>query len=369
MMDAELTSMQNMFFGGGEYDEKSNYVRYPLTNAKKIDGLEYLYSDDVTDMSGMFYGCASVESLDLASFNTDNVKDMRSMFSGCTALTTIRCKFYLDESEKLEQSEKMFEGCTSLVGENGTKCDGVNNIDKTYARPDKVNAPGYFTTINEAYTVFDEATATLTYYYDDRCLNRKGTVEMYTPLKKETVLRFEGYAGKVKKAVIDQSFKNAKLKSLAYMFCGGSAKTSLTALESVEGLENINYDFKVTDMKYMFMGCYSLQQLDATLISTAGVKDMQGMFFDCPALTELNVNGFDISSATNMTSMFANCTSLTTIWCKSDWNISSIDSHDMFYNCPSLKGGSGTAYNENHIDNAYARTDKGGNEQGYFTRP
>ena len=369
MMDAELTSMQNMFFGGGEYDEKSNYVRYPLTNAKKIDGLEYLNTEKVTDMSGMFSGCASVESLDLASFNTDNVKDMRSMFSGCTALTTIRCKFYLDESEKLEQSEKMFKGCTSLVGENGTKCDGVNNIDKTYARPDKENAPGYFTTINEAYTVFDEATATLTYYYDDRCLNRKGTVEMYTPLKKETVLRFEGYAGKVKKAVIDQSFKNAKLKSLAYMFCGGSAKTFLTALESVEGLENINCDSKVTDMKYMFMGCYSLQQLDATLISTAGVKNMQGMFFDCPALTELNVNGFDISSATNMTSMFANCTSLATIWCKSDWNISSIDSHDMFYNCPSLKGGSGTAYNENHIDNAYARTDKSGNEQGYFTRP
>ena len=369
MMDTELTSMQNMFFGGGEYDEKSNYVRYPLTNAKKIDGLEYLYTDNVTDMSGMFYGCASVESLDLASFDTDNVTDMSGMFSGCTALTTIRCKFYLDESEKLEQSEKMFEGCTSLVGENGTKCDGVNNIDKTYARPDKVNAPGYFTTINEAYTVFDEATATLTYYYDNQCLNRKGTVEMYTPLKKETVLRFEGYAGKVKKAVIDQSFKNAKLKSLAYMFCGGSAKTSLTALESVEGLENINYDSEVTDMKYMFMGCYSLQQLDATLISTAGVKNMQGMFFDCTALTELNVNGFDISSATNMTSMFANCTSLTTVWCKSDWNISSIDSHDMFYNCPSLKGGNGTAYNENHIDNAYARTDKGGNEQGYFTRP
>ena len=183
MMDAELTSMQNMFFGGGEYDEKSNYVRYPLTNAKKIDGLEYLNTDNVTDMSGMFSGCASVESLDLASFNTDNVKDMRSMFSGCTALTTIRCKFYLDESEKLEQSEKMFEGCTSLVGENGTKCDGVNNIDKTYARPDKENAPGYFTTINEAYTVFDETTATLTYYYDDRCLNRTGNV--HTPEKRD----------------------------------------------------------------------------------------------------------------------------------------------------------------------------------------
>ncbi|MBP5476697.1 MAG: BspA family leucine-rich repeat surface protein [Paludibacteraceae bacterium] len=370
MRDTALVSTRNMFFGSSEYNEKGEWVQYRLDNVKEIQGLDNLVTDKVRDMSCMFMYCSSLESLDLLPLNTEYVADMSYMFKGCAALTTIWCNSDWNNIKEVgDESEEMFEGCTSLVGENGTKCDGVNNIDKTYARPDKENAPGYFTTINEAYTVFDEATATLTYYYDDRCLNRKGTVEMYTPLKKETVLRFEGYAGKVKKAVIDQSFKNAKLKSLAYMFCGGSAKTFLTALESVEGLDNINCDSKVTDMKYMFMGCYSLQQLDATLISTAGVKNMQGMFFDCPALTELNVNGFDISSATNMTSMFANCTSLTTIWCKSDWNISSVDSHDMFYNCPSLKGGNGTTYNENHIDNAYARTDKGGNEQGYFTRP
>ena len=40
----------------------------------------------------------------------------------------------------------MFDGCTNLVGGNGTECDGDNNIDPTYAIVDgDYNTPGYLT--------------------------------------------------------------------------------------------------------------------------------------------------------------------------------------------------------------------------------
>ncbi len=365
MKNAELRSMHNLFFGGGEYDEKSNYVRYPLTNAAEIDGMEYLNTEKVTDMNGMFYGCASIDSLDLASFNTDNVTDMKWMFSGCTKLATIRCKFHWDESGKLEQSEKMFEGCTSLVGENGTKCNGKDNIDKTYARPDKVNAPGYFTTIKEQYTVFDEETGTLTYYYDDKCLERKGIVEMYTPTKGDAI-RFEGYAEKIKKAVIHKSYRHLIKKSLACMFYGGTSSTCLAEMESVEGLENLRTE-KVTDVHDMFLGCRSLKEVDVTPLITSKVKNFRRMFFECVSLKELNVDGFDIRKATNMTNMFANCTSLTTIWNENSWKVSGVTSYDMFYNCPALVGGHGSEYDESHCNNEYALPDGGRKKPGYFT--
>ena len=34
----------------------------------------------------MFYGCSSLQSIDLSSFNTTNVKDMNWMFDGCSSL-------------------------------------------------------------------------------------------------------------------------------------------------------------------------------------------------------------------------------------------------------------------------------------------
>ncbi len=40
-------------------------------------------------MSSMFFGCSSLTSLDLSSFNTANVTYMSIMFSGCSNLTNL----------------------------------------------------------------------------------------------------------------------------------------------------------------------------------------------------------------------------------------------------------------------------------------
>ena len=362
MKGAVLTSLRNMFFGGGEYDENTLYVRYPLTNAKEIEGLGYLVTDYVRDMNGMFYGCASLQELNFLSFNIANVKDMSHMFEECTNLTTIYCNEDWNASKKLESSDNMFAGCISLVGGNETGCDGENTIDKSYARPDGIEGPGYFTPVKKLYSVFDENSETLTYYYDDELASHPGTYEYYTPQKGHDIVRFKGYADKVKKAVIDPSLHHLSLKSLANMFDG------LTSLESVEGLEYINF-CAVTDMYAMFRNCSSLKQLDATMFKTARVKNFSSMFYGCSSLKELDVTSFAIGNARDMSAMFANCVKLTTLRCDKDWSKYGMPCADMFYNCTSLVGRKGTQCNGiDQITNMLARPDGSDGNPGYFTQ-
>ena len=56
---------------------------------KQIEGLEYLNTSEVKDMSYMFYDCKALTSLDLKNFNTQNVTDMNSMFAKCGALKSL----------------------------------------------------------------------------------------------------------------------------------------------------------------------------------------------------------------------------------------------------------------------------------------
>ena len=35
-------------------------------------------------MGYMFYGCSSLEELNISNFNTNNITDMRFMFDGCS---------------------------------------------------------------------------------------------------------------------------------------------------------------------------------------------------------------------------------------------------------------------------------------------
>ena len=70
---------------------------------------------NVINMSGMFYGCEGLPTLDLSGWNTSAVTNMSYMFSSFTDLTTI----YVGEewsTENVTDSDNMFEGCTNLVG-------------------------------------------------------------------------------------------------------------------------------------------------------------------------------------------------------------------------------------------------------------
>ena len=221
-----------------------------------------------------------------------------------------------------------------------------------------------------SYTEFDEATGTLTYYYDDKKASRTGITELYTPEDHDAV-RFTGYYKKVLKAVIDPSMKNANLTSMRSMFCGGFNSETfdlqfLKNMTSIEGLENLNTAI-VTDMNSMFSGCELLTELDLSSFNTSNVTNMNGMFLSCTGLQIVDVSSFDISNVTDMRMMFGSCRELTTICCDKDWSTSQADSYIMFSGCKKLVGDKGTAWDGDVLDARYARPDGGTYNPGYFT--
>ena len=54
-----------------------------MENIEAINGIQYLNTSEVTNMSGMFEGCNNLIYLDVSGFDTRKVTDMGSMFQNC----------------------------------------------------------------------------------------------------------------------------------------------------------------------------------------------------------------------------------------------------------------------------------------------
>ena len=94
---SKVTTMSGMFFGC------SRLTSLDLSNFK---------TEKVQDMSSMFYECKKLTSLDLSNFNAENVKDMNGMFYGCQNLTSLNLSNF--NTEDVEDMSDMFRGCNSL---------------------------------------------------------------------------------------------------------------------------------------------------------------------------------------------------------------------------------------------------------------
>ena len=116
-------------------------------------------SGSLKNISNMFNGCTSLTSLDLSKMNTSNVTNCASMFSGCNKLKTITVSSLWDMN-KVSNSSDMFNGCATLVGGNGTKCNLTLGYNKTYARIDLPGYPGYLTS-NSKDTIIEGEVYTL----------------------------------------------------------------------------------------------------------------------------------------------------------------------------------------------------------------
>lgn len=79
----------------------------------EIKGIEYLNTENVTNMSEMFYGCTILPNIDLTHFKTAKVEDMSYMFYGCTALTSLDVSSF--NTENVTTTEGMFSLCWGLT--------------------------------------------------------------------------------------------------------------------------------------------------------------------------------------------------------------------------------------------------------------
>ena len=60
-----------------------------MTKLTVLEGMEYLYTTDVLNMSRTFFGCTSLKRVDLGNLDILNATDISEMFSGCTAMASL----------------------------------------------------------------------------------------------------------------------------------------------------------------------------------------------------------------------------------------------------------------------------------------
>ena len=281
---------------------------------KNIEGLEYLNTNEVTDMSQMFKACYSLPNIDLTHFNTDKVTEMDQMFYACWSLTTldlsefntssvatmyqmfmscnslqtvyVNCNFTTENCN--DNDNQMFAQCAKLAG--ATECDGTSDIGTNRAN----YVDGYLTDI--AYARWSDDGKTLTFYSNhDRQSGDFGVLHSGYPswLEDEN----ERYATATH-VVFDESFSKARPTSCGYWFA------SFQSLEGIEGIEHLNTS-ETTSMEGMFYGCVVKNNMNLSAHNTSKVKNMSNMFFNAQ-IPSVSLSGLDCSEVTDMEAMFMN---------------------------------------------------------------
>ena len=267
-------------------------------NCSKLTSLDVskFNTVNVTNMSGMFNSCSSLTSLYLTNFNTEKVTNMSSMFLACQALTTIYAssKFV---TPQVSNSSGMFYNCRKLKGEE--VCTNYKATDKTYAKIEG----GYF---SRAIPRVKYADGTLTFFLASKETLGENEYGIYGLGAKPDWVWKNPNVTKVTKVVFDPAFANARPTNCYAWFQG------YVNLTSIEGIEYLNTS-QVTDMHNMFYNCYHLQTTDFSGFDTRKVKDMSYMFYNCDSLKSLDISNFNTSEVTDMRGMFDSCIGLTSL--------------------------------------------------------
>ncbi len=343
---------------------------YNLENLKGIYFLNYLNTSKVTDMSGMFYGCKNITSLDLSQLNTENVTTMKSMFAGCSSLTELdltsfntakvtdmsymfwSCKqlttLYLTSfsTSKVKSMEKMFvldanlskiyvssSFVTSQVSSAEDLFSGCNSLpgydEQATTKAKACFYPaGYFLHNNIMWAAYDATTETLTFHYDDnKASDKTSTYTYYFPTEySQSQWSKDAHDGiiTVKKVVVDNSFQEARPTGCTSWFA------MMKDLTEIEGLENIN---------------------------TSKVASFYGTFYGSSELTSLDLTSWDMSSAKVTESMFGCCYALKSIYVSESFALPAdcSDTEAMFQGCVNLPG-----FVEDNDDGTYAHYKEGG---------
>ena len=210
-------------------------------NVQEVYNMNYLHCENVQDMSGMFYWCRSLTSLDLSSFDTSNVKGMSSMFANCTSLTSLDLSSF--DTSNVKWMRFMFVECSSLISLD------LSNFDTSNVQAMNQMFDGCSSLTSLDLSSFDTS-------------NVQDMRSMFDSCGSLTSLDLS-------------SFDTTNVQNMRDMFsrCG-----SLTSLD-LSGFDTAN----VRDMSVMFYNCSSLTSLDLSSFDTSNVQDMRLMFYSCPA--------------------------------------------------------------------------------------
>ena len=220
-----------------------------------ITGMEYLNTENVTTMDGMFSGCSSLTSLDVSHLNTSKVISMGAgrdteghrigMFYCCSSLTSLDVSNF--NTENVTTMLSMFEGCSSLT-----------SLDISNFNTKNVTSMGY----------------------------------MFSRCSGLTSLNVS-------------NFNTENVTYMDEMFFGCNGLTSLD-------LSNFNTE-NVKSMDRIFYGCNGLSALDLSSFNTFTLYSAREMFAQCNKLVKITTGEYfvvDNIDNNKHYDMFKGCTSL-----------------------------------------------------------
>ena len=234
---------------------------------KNIEGIEFLNTEKVKDMRGMFYECICLENLDLSKFDTKKVTNMRNMFYNCQKLKTLDLSSF--ETDMVTNMESMFYNCILLNTLKLTNKFNTQNVEdmcsmfNSCKELKKINLSGFDTQ------------------------NVKDMSKMFNLCKSLESLDLS-------------NFNTQKVTLMDNMF---NQCLQLTSLD----LSNFDTQ-KVTKMNNMFYYCTGLKTVDISNFNTQAVKNMDSMFRYCTNLATIYVGkNFVTTNARSSDNMFDNC--------------------------------------------------------------
>ena len=234
---------------------------------KNIEGIEFLNTEKVKDMRGMFYECICLENLDLSKFDTKKVTNMRNMFYNCQKLKTLDLSSF--ETDMVTNMESMFYNCILL---NTLKLTNKFNTQNVEDMCSMFNSCKELKTIN--LSGFDTQ-------------NVEDMSKMFNLCKSLESLDLS-------------NFNTQKVTLMDNMF---NQCLQLTSLD----LSNFDTQ-KVTKMNNMFYYCTGLKTVDISNFNTQAVKNMDSMFGYCTNLATIYVGkNFVTTNASSSNNMFYNC--------------------------------------------------------------
>ena len=206
---------------------------------KTIEGLQFLNTSQVEDMSEMFLDCHALTSLDLSGFDTSQVKDMSNMFGACHELSSLNLSGF--DTSQVKEMSNMFGACYELTALNlsGFDTSKVTNMWSMFCECASL------TTLDLSH--FDTSNVT------DMSL-------MFSECGELTSLNVS-------------SFDTSKVEDMNCMFMGCAFST----------IDVSHFDTsKVEDMSNMFFGCDSLITIYSNSSWSCELSD--SMFANCTSL-------------------------------------------------------------------------------------
>ena len=92
---------------------KRKYEKYFIPEKEGEYKIELRFNINLTDCSFMFSGCENIRYINFSNFSTSNVKNMSDMFYGCSSLNSLPNISNWNTANVTDMSD-MFSGCSSL---------------------------------------------------------------------------------------------------------------------------------------------------------------------------------------------------------------------------------------------------------------